>query len=75
MSEVLGINPLAAHWRAEASTPAERVLGQLVESLIADRNAARAAKDFAAADRIRDELAAAGVSVEDGTTGSHWSIE
>ena len=73
MSEVLGINPLSPHWKAD-SAPADRALGQLVETLIADRNAARAAKDFAAADRIRDELAAAGITVEDGPTGSHWSI-
>jgi len=74
MAEVLGINPLSAQWRDGASAPAERALGSLVESLIADRNAARAAKDFAAADRIRDELAAAGIAVEDGANGSHWSI-
>ena len=74
MSEVLGINPLSPQWRAGASAPSERALGSLVEALIADRNAARAAKDFAAADRIRDELAVAGITVEDGPTGSHWSI-
>ncbi|CAN5144104.1 cysteine--tRNA ligase [soil metagenome] len=74
MSEVLGINPLSPQWRGAASVPAERALGSLVETLIADRNAARAAKDFAAADRIRDELAAAGITVEDGPTGSHWSL-
>jgi len=74
MSEVLGINPLSPQWKAD-SAPADRALGQLVETLIADRNAARAAKDFAAADRIRDELAAAGIAVEDGPTGSHWSID
>ena len=74
MSEVLGINPLSPQWKAD-SAPADRALGQLVEMLIADRNAARAAKDFAAADRIRDELAAAGIAVEDGPTGSHWSID
>ncbi|MBU1586791.1 MAG: cysteine--tRNA ligase [Actinobacteria bacterium] len=73
MSEVLGINPLSPQWKAD-SAPADRALAQLVETLIADRNAARAAKDFAAADRIRDELAAAGIAVEDGPNGSHWSI-
>ena len=73
MSEVLGINPLSPQWKAD-SAPGDRALGQLVETLIADRNAARAAKDFAAADRIRDELAAAGITVEDGANGSHWSI-
>ena len=74
MAEVLGINPLSPQWRDGASGPAERALDSLVETLIADRNAARAAKDFGAADRIRDELAAAGITVEDGPAGSHWSI-
>jgi cysteinyl-tRNA synthetase len=75
MSEVLGINPLSPQWRDARATPSEQALASLVETLIADRNAARAAKDFAAADRIRDELAAAGITVEDGATGSHWSID
>ena len=75
MSEVLGINPLSAQWRDARASPSEMALTSLVETLIADRNAARAAKDFAAADRIRDELAAAGITVEDGATGSHWSID
>lgn len=74
MSEVLGINPLSLQWRDARATPSELALSSLVETLIADRNAARAAKDFAAADRIRDELAAAGITVEDGATGSHWSL-
>jgi cysteinyl-tRNA synthetase len=74
MTEVLGINPLSPQWRAGNSVPAERALGSLVESLIADRNAARTAKDFSTADRIRDELAAAGISVEDSPSGSHWSL-
>ena len=74
MAEVLGINPLSPQWRGGGAEPAERALASLVESLIADRDAARAAKDFSAADRIRDELSAAGISVEDSPAGSHWSI-
>ncbi|MDJ0336036.1 cysteine--tRNA ligase [Salinibacterium sp. G-O1] len=75
MSEVLGINPLSPQWRDARESPSQMALASLVETLITDRNAARAAKDFAAADRIRDELAAAGITVEDGATGSHWSID
>ena len=43
-----------------------------IEILIEKRNAARAAKDFATADGIRDELAAAGVQIEDGPEGTTW---
>jgi cysteinyl-tRNA synthetase len=43
-----------------------------IESLIADRNKARAEKDFARGDAIRDELADKGVSIEDGADGTRW---
>lgn len=43
-----------------------------IEALVAARNAARAARDWAEADRLRDALAAAGVEVLDGAGGSSW---
>ena len=43
-----------------------------IEALIEKRNAARAAKDFAAADGYRDQLAAAGIKIEDGAGGTSW---
>ena len=43
-----------------------------IEALIEQRNAARAAKDFAAADAIRDQLAKAGIAIEDGPDGTTW---
>jgi cysteinyl-tRNA synthetase len=43
-----------------------------IEGLIEKRNAARAAKDFAAADDYRDQLAAAGIKIEDGAGGTTW---
>jgi cysteinyl-tRNA synthetase len=75
MVEILGINPLSPVWRSSASEPAQRALASLVDSLISDRAAARTNKDFATADRIRDELAAAGVVIEDGPSGSHWELQ
>jgi cysteinyl-tRNA synthetase len=43
-----------------------------IERLIAARQAARKAKSFAESDRIRDELAANGVILEDGAGGTTW---
>jgi cysteinyl-tRNA synthetase len=75
MTEVLGINPLAAEWHATSAGPASVALGALVDTLLEDRESARKSRDFASADRIRDELTAAGIQIEDTPTGSHWILE
>jgi cysteinyl-tRNA synthetase len=43
-----------------------------IEALIAERDSARANKDWAEADRIRDQLAAQGIVLEDGAGGTSW---
>jgi cysteinyl-tRNA synthetase len=75
MSNVLGINPLAPEWEQGGENDSHDVLAALVTRLVDAREHARAGRDFAAADRIRDDLAAAGITVEDTPTGAHWSID
>jgi cysteinyl-tRNA synthetase len=75
MSEVLGIDPFAPQWRTAADAPARTALSRLVGDLVESREAARLNRDYAEADRIRDRLAAAGVTIEDTPTGAHWSVE
>ncbi len=43
-----------------------------IEAMLEKRRAARADRDFAAADAIRDELANAGIQIEDGPSGTTW---
>ena len=45
---------------------------EAIEALIGKRNKARADKDFATADAVRDELAAAGITIEDGASATRW---
>jgi cysteinyl-tRNA synthetase len=75
MLGVLGLDPLAAQWSAGSDDAALRAaLDRLVGSLVASRQEARAARDFATADTIRDQLAAAGVEVEDTASGARWTV-
>lgn len=75
MVAVLGIDPWAAPW---ATGREDRRLvnatGNLIEALLVERTTARADRDFARADAIRDRLAGAGFSIEDTKDGPVWSV-
>jgi cysteinyl-tRNA synthetase len=75
MLDVLGLDPADPHWvGAAASSSAHDALDALVRGELAARAAARAAKDWATSDAIRDKLAAAGIEVQDGPDGARWTL-
>ena len=75
MLAVLGVDPLAEPWRSAGDESASRqALDTVIGGLLAARAEARLAKDFAAADSIRDTLAKAGVVVEDTAEGPRWEL-
>ena len=74
MLDVLGLDPVA--WGGSAGGGrVERALDALVQVELDARAAARAARDWAAADAARDKLAAAGIVVEDSPTGARWTLK
>ena len=83
MLDVLGLDPASEQWRGQAGIGAgasgaaaaeHSALDALVRAVLEERAAARAAKDWARADELRDRLAAAGVTVADGRDGATWSV-
>jgi cysteinyl-tRNA synthetase len=76
MTEVLGLDPLSARWSEAggSETPARHALVDLVESLLKERQLARAERDFARADAARDRLLEAGIVVEDTPNGPMWTV-
>jgi cysteinyl-tRNA synthetase len=71
MLEVLGLAP--SQWESQVSAE-HQALDSLVLALIAERDRARDAKDYATADRIRDQLSAAGIELADSQNQTHWSL-
>ncbi|SFK88195.1 cysteine--tRNA ligase [Geodermatophilus ruber] len=74
MLAVLGLDPLDPQWAGGADDRLSEVADELVRLALGQRQAARARKDFAAADAIRDQLAALGVQVEDTPSGPRWEL-
>jgi len=77
MTDVLGLDPLSARWSEAGGTetPTRQALVELVEGLLAERQQARADKDFARADTARDRLQQAGIVVEDTPNGPQWTVK
>ena len=74
MTGILGIDPEDPKWLAGEAGPEASALDALLQTMIQQRAQARAAKDWAGADRIRDAIAAAGIALEDGPDGTRWSV-
>jgi len=72
MLAVLGCDPHEGPW-ANQRSDLSGVVDSLVQVVLAQRTSARERKDWAAADEIRDSLAAFGIQIEDGPAGSRWT--
>ena len=68
---ILGCDPKDAAFKSNTSNSA--AVDGLIKLALEQREAARLRKDFAAADQIRDQIAALGITVEDTANGPRWS--
>ena len=80
MLDVLGLDPLAPQWAGPAGGPGSGdrlrdVVGSLVKLTLQQRDAARARRDYATADAIRDGLDEMGIQVEDTPEGPRWELK
>jgi cysteinyl-tRNA synthetase len=83
MLDVLSLDPLAPHWSGSAGPGTgagsgerlRQVVGALVKLTLQQRDAARARKDYATSDAIRDGLEEIGVVVEDTSEGPRWELK
>ena len=85
MLDTLGLDLLAEPWVSAGAaggasdgtteTPEHAALEALITEQLNARAEARKARDFAKADQIRDTLAEAGITIEDGLQGSTWSLK
>ncbi len=81
MAAVLGVDPFSETWLestkavAGGSDAAMGALDVLVKSELARRAEARAAKDWATADEVRDRLAESGIEVTDTADGAKWALK
>jgi cysteinyl-tRNA synthetase len=74
MLSVLGLDPVGDAAATRGSAELRSAIDGLVALALEQRTAARERKDYAAADAIRDQLAAAGIIVEDTAAGARWQL-
>jgi cysteinyl-tRNA synthetase len=75
MLGVLGLDPLDALWAGEdRGEDLHGVVDSLIRLVLEQRQAARARKDYATADAIRDQLQQSGLIIEDTPEGPRWSL-
>ena len=74
MLGVLGLDPLSEQWAAGGDRGLRDVVDRLVTVVLEQREAARARKDYTAADEIRGSLGDAGIVVEDTANGPRWTL-
>jgi cysteinyl-tRNA synthetase len=78
MLEVFGLNPWSEPWASTNTQQGGRsteVIDALIGVVLEQRQQARARKDFAAADALRDGLEGIGIRIEDTPQGARWSLE
>ncbi len=77
MLGILGVDPLDAHWSDSTAdrSAALEALDVLVSADLVRRQNARADKNWAIADEVRDRLTAAGIEVTDTPNGPEWSLK
>jgi cysteinyl-tRNA synthetase len=76
MLSVLGLDPLSEPWTStdNQNEQMREIVGALVRVALDQRQAARARKDYATADALREGLEKAGIAVEDTQNGPRWEI-
>ncbi|MFC8801609.1 cysteine--tRNA ligase [Promicromonospora sp. NPDC057138] len=74
MLDVLGLDPADPQWATSTDDRYAAALDELVRAELKARAAARATKDWATSDAIRDRLAAAGIEVQDSADGARWAL-
>ncbi len=77
MLDVLGLDPADPGWPGASGSADPRLadaVDALVQGLLSERADARAAKDWARADAIRDQIKAAGIEIEDTPSGPVWTL-